>query len=285
MPELPDLLFINKYLQSNLVGRTITETSVKQPVTIRMGIDKSFDAALQDRRVAGIELHGPFINFRMTDSVDLILNLMLMGRLQHQKLGEKSPGHICFSLHLDDTTRLHMCDEQKMAKAYVVAHGNFDAIPKYTAQGTDIRSPEFTIDLFRSLASTHSRKQVRVFINDHTIMSSIGNAYADEILFDAKIHPKTFVYKLSPEEIDTLYHSIRSVMDWGIAKVEEVNAPIHRKVREHMKVRNRKGEPCPQCGTTIRREGVRGHDVFFCPTCQPASRALFINWNHLPTED
>ena len=101
---------------------------------------------------------------------------------------------------------------------------------------------------------------------------------ADEILFDAKIHPKTFVYKLPPQEIEQLYNSVLSVMKWGIQKVETAAQPIHVKVREHMKVRNRKGEPCPQCGTTIRREGVRGHDVFFCPTCQPATRRLFIDW-------
>jgi formamidopyrimidine-DNA glycosylase len=115
-------------------------------------------------------------------------------------------------------------------------------------------------------------------INDHTVLSAIGNAYADEILFEARIHPKTFSARLSKEETDRLFVAIGSVMTWGTKKVEEAARPIHVKVREHLKVRNRRGEPCPRCGTTIRREGVRGHDTFFCPSCQPASRKLFIDW-------
>jgi len=90
--------------------------------------------------------------------------------------------------------------------------------------------------------------------------------------------PKTFVSKLTEEEISVLFDSIGSVMDWGIREVEKAAQPIHVKVRDHMKVRNRRGEACPRCGTTIRREGVRGYDVFFCPACQPASRKLFIDW-------
>ena len=67
-------------------------------------------------------------------------------------------------------------------------------------------------------------------------------------------------------------------MRWGITEVEKAAQPIQVKVRDHMKVRNRKGEPCARCGTTIRREGVRGYDVFFCPVCQPATRKVFIDW-------
>lgn len=168
-----------------------------------------------------------------------------------------------------------------MAKLYIVTHGDYASIPKYKEQGVDILSPQFTLDGFKGLAHQNSRKQVRVFINDHTILSSIGNAYADEILFDAQIHPKTFINKLADEDLVRLHSSIRSVMEWGARKVEEASQPIHVKIRSHMKVRNRKGEPCPRCGTTIRREGVRGYDVFFCPTCQTATRKLFLDWNHV----
>jgi len=92
------------------------------------------------------------------------------------------------------------------------------------------------------------------------------------------IHPKTFVTRLGAEDIERLHEAIRGVMKWGAVCVNAAQQPIHVKVRDHMKVRNRRGEPCPRCGTTIRREGVRGHDVFFCPACQPASRKVFIDW-------
>jgi len=279
MPELPDLLYIREYLADEVVGRTVTDASIRQPVVLRMGCEGSFQSVLNGKMFQNVAINGPFIRFELSGSIDIILNLMLMGKLQHQRSREKAGGHLCVSLHLDDSTRLNICDEQKMAKVYIVPAGNHDIISKYHQQGIDVLSASFTLEVFRNLARAHSRKQVRVFINDHTIMSSIGNAYADEILFDAGIHPKTFVARLASADIDRLYGAIRRVLEWGIEEVRKAGQPIHVKVREHMKVRYRKGEPCPRCGTTIRREGVRGHDVFFCPNCQPASRKLFIDWN------
>ncbi len=281
MPELPDLVYMQKYLRGTVVGRIVRDIAIKQPVVLRVAIEGSINAILDGRKIEDIDLRGPFIRFGLSGSVDVVMNLMLMGKLQHQHVGEKSEGYLCISLALDDGTALNVSDEQKMAKIYVVRTGEYDDIPKYSTQGIPITSSDFTIERFIALAKKHSRKQVRVFINDHTIMSSIGNAYADEILFDAKIHPKTFVAKLSHDDLVQLFSSIQSVMEWGIKNVESAGQPIHVKVREHMKVRWRKGEPCPRCRTTIRREGVRGHDVFFCPTCQPASRKLFIDWRNV----
>ena len=279
LPELPDLLYIQKYLRNNILGRAVADVAVKRPIVVRNAINQPFEETLRGRCINDVHLAAPFFTLKFDREVDLVLNLMLAGKLQHQRLREKPAGYCCVTLHLDDETRLNICDEQQMAKVYLVRSGHYSTVPKYEQLGIDILSPGFTIAKFRELAKQHSRKQVRVMINDHTILASVGNAYADEILFDAGIHPKTFVGKLTAEELDRLHGSILSVMRWGIAEVEKAVQPIQVKVRDHMKVRNRKGEPCPKCGTTIRREGVRGYDVFFCPKCQPATRKLFIDWN------
>lgn len=278
MPELPDLLYIKRHLAEILPGRTIRAVMVKQPVVLRNGLDRPAEELLAGASFSAVELHGPFITFRLSGGLALIFNLMLAGRLQYQRSGEKAAGYLCAGLTLDDGSALNLCDEQKMAKLYLVRHGEEAGVPRYASQGIDILGSEFTVEAFRTLAQVHRRKQVRVFINDHAALSAIGNAYADEILFEARIHPKTFVLRLSGEEIDRLYAAIVAVMAWGAAEVERAGEPIHVKVRDHMKVRNRRGEACPRCGATIRREGVRGHDVFFCPSCQPASRAPFIDW-------
>lgn len=285
MPELPDLVYIRKVLRDILPGRSIREVLVKRPVVIRNTIETPFAEALKEKQFTGINLRGPFMGFDLSGNLDLIVNLMLAGKLQHQRLGEAPVGYPCLSFALDDNSRLHLCDEKQMAKAYLVPHGDYRRIPRYETQGIDILSDAFTRRLFHALADTHRRKQVRVFINDQSILSAIGNAYADEILFEARVHPKTLVGKLSPEELDRLYSAIPAVIRWGIQKVEEAHEPIHVKVREHLKVRNRKGEACPRCGTTIRREGVRGYDVFFCPHCQPAKRKLFIDWQSTRGKD
>ncbi|HET6272513.1 MAG TPA: DNA-formamidopyrimidine glycosylase family protein [Bacteroidota bacterium] len=278
MPELPDLVYIRKHLAQEIVHSAIAQVTIREPIVLRVAIDMPFEATLIGSEITAVDVHGPFLRFGLSRSVELILNLMLAGKLQLQGGDEKPFGHLCVALHLSSGQRLNLCDDQKMAKVYVVRSDDYRQIPRYREQGVDILSPEFTPDRFRNLAKQNSRKQVRVFINDQSILSAIGNAYADEILFEAGIHPKTFVNKLSAEELQRLYEAIINVIKWGIEKVEAAHQPIHVKVRDHMRVRNRRGEPCPRCGTTIRREGVRGHDVFFCPSCQPASRKMFIDW-------
>lgn len=278
MPELPDLMYMQKYLRANVRGRTVTACGVHQPVVLRNTIDEPPDALLVGTTLTEFTVRGPFLTVSLSRPIQLIVHLMLAGRVQHQHSGERPEGHLCISFALDDGSRLNICDDQKMAKVYVVRTGDYGKVPKYVQQGIDVLSREFSINRFLELAEKHRRKQVRVFINDQTILSAIGNAYADEILFEARIHPKTFVARLSREQLEALYGAIRSVIVGGINEVEKAQQPIQKKVREHMKVRNRKGERCPRCGSTIRREGVRGYDVFFCPTCQPPSRKLFIDW-------
>ena len=281
MPELPDLLYVQKYLRQQVTGKSVTSFTIKKPVVLRVASEQTPQQMLVGKTIRDAAVHGPFLRFGLEPNVEVIMNLMLAGKLQHQRPGEKAEGHLCCSFTLSDGSSLNLCDQELMAKVYLVPSGQYGTIPKYERQGVDILSADFTKSLFRQLATAHRRKQVRVFINDHTILSAIGNAYADEILFGAGIHPKTFVAKLSPEGIDTLYHCTKNVMQWGIDQVEKAGQPIHVKVRDHMKVRNRKGEPCPRCGSTIRREGVRGHDVYFCPECQPATRKLFLDWRNV----
>jgi len=278
VPELPDLLYIRSYLEKAIPERTVKAVEVKQPVLVRNMLDEPLERVLTGKPFTTVGGRGPFLRLALEPDVEMIINLMLAGRLQHMRPGEKPLGYLGLALTLDDGTSLRLCDEKKMAKLYVARGGATGGIPRYDTQGLDILSPGFTREKFRAVLAANARRQVRVMINDQETLSAIGNAYADEILFEARIHPKTFTARLSPEEADRLYDAIGSVMAWGTRMVKEAAQPIHVKVREHLKVRNRKGEPCPRCGTTIRREGVRGHDTFFCPSCQPPSRKLFIDW-------
>jgi len=278
MPEIPDLIYIRKYLASALTGRSITAVEVRQTVLVRNMLDAPIGDILPGQKFLEVAQRGPFLRMGLDGEIDMITNLMLAGRIQHQRKGEKGEGHLCVAWTLDDGTALRLCDEKKMAKLYLCRSADAASVPRYGTQGIDILSGEFTREKFLALVAANARRQVRVMINDQTVLSAIGNAYADEILFEARIHPKTFSGKLSGEERGRLFEAIGNVMTWGTAMVEQAGKPIQVKVREHLKVRNRKGEPCPRCGTTIRREGVRGHDTFFCPSCQPPSRKLFIDW-------
>jgi formamidopyrimidine-DNA glycosylase len=273
---------MQKHLRAHVVGQTIVAAEVRQPIVLRNAVGDPPEHVLKSLTITAVNVNGPFIRFTISSTLELIMNLMLAGRIQHQLKPDKTLGHLCMVLHLSDSTRLNICDEQKMMKIYFVHSGVYSSIPNYTKLGLPIMDPAFTAEALAAAAQEHSRKQVRVFINDHTILNSIGNAYADEILFAAGIHPKTIVASLTGEELQKLHAAVIGVMADGVRAVAEAGQPIHIKVRDHMKVRNRKGQPCLHCGTIIRREGVRGYDVFFCPTCQPVRRKVFIDWSTLP---
>ncbi len=278
MPELPDLVYIQKHLADCLPGKRIKAVEIKEPIVLRALIPEGFEDGLKSVCFQKVYRHGPFLTFTFESDVDLVIHPMLAGKFKIAKSVDKPGRSMCFSFHLDDGSYFNYLDDKKMGKVYLTKSADFDKIPRYLQQGINILSKEFTLERFQKLIAKQ-RKQVRVFIMDQTRLSAIGNAYADEILFDAGLHPKTFCNQLSEEEIDALFESIRRVIKWGIEQVEKAAKPIDMKVRDHVKVRNRKDQPCPKCNTTIRRAGVLGHDTFFCPDCQPAKRAQFITWN------
>jgi formamidopyrimidine-DNA glycosylase len=117
---------------------------------------------------------------------------------------------------------------------------------------------------------------VRVFLLDKKALDSLGNAYADEVLFEAGIHPKTWCRSLSHDDAARLHAAIGRVMQEAVAEVARRDEPIEVKVRDFLKVRMK--EACPRCGGKIRTAGVKGMDSYFCPTCQPATRAGFVDW-------
>jgi formamidopyrimidine-DNA glycosylase len=280
VPELPDLHYIVTHLAGRIENRRIDEVVVKEPIVIRMLLPGAggFVAALQGRRIESLARHGPFLAFGLSDHAELIVHCMLAGRLQIAAAGEKPVPHLCFSLRLDDGEWLRYGDDKRMGKVYLTAAGSHEPIPGYDEQGVDVLSESFTFEMFEKLIRGR-RHQARVFLMDQSVLSAIGNAYADEILFAARIHPKTACSSLTAEERRGLHDAIRSVMDWGIAEVEKAGMPIEVKVRDHMQVRGRKDQPCPRCGAKIRRAGVLGYDSFYCPSCQPATRKQPIPWD------
>jgi len=162
-----------------------------------------------------------------------------------------------------------------MGKAYLIATDDWKAIPGMQTGGIDILSPEFTRERFVSLLK-HRRDQVRVFLLDKKALDSLGNAYADEVLFEAGIHPKTFCRSLGRDDAVRLHDAIVAVMKAAVAEVASRGEAIDVKVRDFLKVRRK--ETCPRCGGKLRTAGVRGMDSWFCPHCQPATRAGFIDW-------
>jgi formamidopyrimidine-DNA glycosylase len=281
MPELPDLVYLEKHLKPLLRGQQIAGVEVHEPIVLRMLLPGDFAQALAGATFGEVRRHGPFLVIGLSNQKDLVIHPMLAGRLQWAAATDKTLASCALTLHCTPSRHsLRYLDDKKMGKIYLTAAGDYDKIPRFNQQGPEIFSDEFTFEYFQEQIR-RNRKQVRVFLMDQSLISCIGNAYADEILFRAGIHPKTFCYQLDEIENERLYRAIREVMQWGIDEVEKAQQPLEVKVRGHMRVRNRKDQSCPKCGIKIRRAGVLGYDAFFCPACQPLKRGQFLDWRAL----
>ncbi|HOX49579.1 MAG TPA: DNA-formamidopyrimidine glycosylase family protein [Spirochaetales bacterium] len=294
MPELPDLVHIVRALGPALLGRRVEAVRVKNPLVLRVLLPGDFGALLEGRRFEELERHGPFLRFGLGAAglpagagaagegarIDVVAHLMLAGRLRLAPRGEKPLAYTAFALDLDSGETLSYGDEKSMGKIYLCARGCFEAIPGYLSQGVDVTGPGFTYEAFSALIAK-KRCQARVFVMDQSSLSAIGNAYADEILFEAGIHPKAPCSSLPEERRRALYEAVKSVLAWGTEEVEKAGRPLEDKVRGHLRVRNRAGEACPRCGATIRKAGVLGFDAFFCPICQPDKAGRGLDWSRL----
>jgi formamidopyrimidine-DNA glycosylase len=223
------------------------------------------------------------MRFGFDGDLVLVVNAMLVGkyRLLPPTAREKDPVALGFALTFDDGAELRYLDDKRMGKVYVARVADEPRIPVYSALGVDLLSPDFTRERFLALARNR-RDQARMFLMDKAALASIGNAYADEILFAARIHPKTFVRSLTPEDLERLFEAVTSVLRAAIDEIERRAEPPDVKIRDFLAVRGRVGQPCPRCGTKIRDVRVGDGDACFCPTCQPATRSLFVDWSRVP---
>jgi formamidopyrimidine-DNA glycosylase len=273
VPELPDLLYVRAELERALVGRTVAAVRVSKPVVLRCLVPGGLEL-LAGSSLKSITRLLHFLAFSF-DSHDLVVNPMLAGRFRVAAAGDRNEAALAFALELAGGSELRYLDDKQMGKAYLTARGKWEAIPGLSAPGVDVLSAEFTRERFAALLAKR-RDQVRVFLLDKSALDSLGNAYADEVLFDAGIHPKTWCRSLTPDDVARLHASIVKVLGEATEEVARRREPTEVKVRDFLKVRLK--ETCPRCGGKIRRAGVRGMDAYFCPRCQPETRAGLVDW-------
>ena len=285
MPELPDLVHVEAGLRAAVVGKRITAARTGDPTVLRVMVSEPFPGVLVDRTLAAVERRGHFMRFALDNDLVIVINAMLVGRYRLVPPGsepnKKDPRSLALALVFDGgAPTLHYLDDKRMGKVYVARAADEPTIPIYGQLGADVLSPAFTREAFGALIARR-RDQVRAFLMDKRALASIGNAYADEILFAAGLHPKTFCNKLAPADVDALHAAIGRVLNDAIAEIRKRDEPIEVKVRDFLKVRGRDGKPCVVCGTTIRAVRVGDGDACFCPHCQRETRKLFVNWTRL----
>ena len=270
MPEWPDLHVVRGRLERALVGHEITLVRIGDPLVLRARVD--VERALAHRVFRAVRHRGKFLLFEL-DRGRIVVNPMLAGVFELANAESKLTRTTALSLVLDDGNDLRYRDDKRMGKVHVLEEGDdLGDVHGFADLGPDAGTLDWSATEFAERARA-TRRELRNLLMDQTFVAGIGNAYADEILWEARLHPKRRVATLSEEELRRLFDAVRSVIARGVREVEAGLPPeLGTKVRDHMRVRGHKGKPCPRCGTPIVKTRHGLDDMYLCPHCQPPPR-------------
>ena len=269
MPEVPDLEAIRKFFNKTISGRTIERVETFIPVPIRVPRDE-FVRLLTGDTLGDVHRHGKFLIFTLASGRIMVINPMLTGRFNVAEPKTKRHAKTCFLLGLDDGNELRYADQRLMGRVYLVPADQLESVPQFAEMGPDVLSPALTEEVFAERLRKYSG-QIKSILVNHKFIAGVGNAYSDEILWEARLHPYKKRTSLSDEDVKRLYHATRDVLEWAEPIVAEkmTESLDYSEWRDHLRVHRRGGQACPRCGATISEITAGQRITSFCRTCQP----------------
>jgi formamidopyrimidine-DNA glycosylase len=269
MPEVPDLEAIRKFFNRTVAGETIESVDTPIPVVIRVPRDE-FVRLLTGETLGEVHRHGKFLLFTLGSGRVMVVNAMLTGRFSLAEPPEKRHARTCFALRLSGGREFRYADQRLMGRVYLATPETLETLPQFAEMGPDVLSPALTEEVFRERLRKYTG-QIKSILVNHRFVAGIGNAYADEILWQARVHPYRKRSQMSDAEIGALYHAMQDVLNWAEPIVwEKMGESLdYKEWRDHLRVHRRGGEPCPRCGTKISEITAGQRITSFCRTCQP----------------
>jgi len=269
MPELPEVETIARGLQELLIGRQFIGVRVGWENLVARPTVEEFKRGLVGQRILGVKRRGKYLVFTLSSGGSLIVHLRMTGRLLIKNADDELDKHDHLIFELDDARELRFNEVRKLGRVYLV--DNEDEV--VGDLGPEPLDDDFTSADFAALLSGR-RGMIKPLLLKQQFMAGVGNIYADEALFAARIHPERRADTLTAEEAEGLYHALRQVLRQGIEnRGTTLTAYRDAEGREgenqdYLRVFRRAGQPCPRCGTPIERTVVGGRGTYFCPKCQ-----------------
>ncbi len=284
MPELPEVETIRRQLAPALEGRRLERVQVLDPRWCEPAPPQAVDDALGGRRIEALGRRGKYLIVSVEDDIHLVMHLRMTGNLLLVPVEEDQEDrpHLRVRFELGPAQgrpaeRLLFVDVRRFGTGDVVLGSG--ALAEYFASrlGVEPLSPDFTADAVRALA--RGRKQpVKAFLLNQERIAGVGNIYADEALFRARIHPLRPVGKLKRAQIEALREAVVDSLELGIDS-KGASIDDYRQVdgargsfQDRFLVHMREGEPCPRCGTQIQKLRAAGRGTYVCPNCQRRPR-------------
>jgi len=273
MPELPELEIIRESLTTRVIGRTIESACEIRPGVLQTVAPPVGDLAGQ--RIRSVSRRGKHLVLTVRDDLFLVIHLMRGGRLILCRSGTKATKATGFIVRFADGEDLRLVENGsiKQAKIHVVRCP--DDVAWIAAAGPEPLSDGFTVAYLKS-ACVGTRRQVKKLITDQTVVVGIGTAFADEILFEARLSPIRYVSTLDDDEIGRLHASIRTILSDAVAQIRVRAGGVvldgHR--RDIMKIYKKTGQPCPRCGNRIAEIRYAQTRTYYCPVCQASGKPI-----------
>ena len=273
MPELPELEIMREVLTARVLGRSIREARAYRP-----GILKTVEpplGALCGRTFRGVERHGKQLILECGDDLFVVLHLMVAGRLVLTRGATKVTKATGFVVSFGDGEDLRLVENgtAKMAKVHVVRSPN--DVEWVARVGVEPLSDDFLPATLSRLVAGE-RRQLKKLITDQALIAGIGTAYADEILFAARLSPIRYASTLEADEIERLHAAIRAVLSKAVDRTrrESCGALVGERRTEGMAVYKRTGEPCPACGEPVAEIRFAETRTYYCPNCQAKGKTI-----------
>jgi formamidopyrimidine-DNA glycosylase len=280
MPELPEVETVARGLQMTVAGRRIVSVALGK--TDFIDDPAALEQHLPGRFIERVERFGKFMLLRLSDTQNgapqtggpgssLLVHLGMTGHLSPHSAAEPFPKHTHVRFLLDDGRELRYTDARRFGRmAYIAAESLPAELGRFGADPLEISEQEFS-----ALAKSH-KSRIKALLLDQSALRGVGNIYADESLWRAKIHPMRIAAKLSPSESRKLRKALQEILHEAIAlrgssisdflDVEGQPGEYQRRHRAY----GREAKPCYRCKTPIRRAIVAGRSSYFCPKCQLA---------------
>ncbi|MEX0617112.1 MAG: bifunctional DNA-formamidopyrimidine glycosylase/DNA-(apurinic or apyrimidinic site) lyase [Candidatus Woykebacteria bacterium] len=273
MPELPEVETIRRDLNKELKGRKIIRLKYHDWPKMIKPSPAEVEKAIKGKKIKDFQRRAKLLLMHLDDHGSTIaMHLKLSGQLLLRKQTDPPDRFTHIILELDKGDELRFNDLRKFGFMKLLKDkGDLDKL--LSEFGPEPFTPEFTFEKFKQIVNKGTRA-IKIVIMDQKKISGVGNIYADEALWRAKIHPEKRAEKLTEEELKKLYNSILYVLKEGIedrgTSVDQY-LDVHGEKGGHaknLKVFRLNGEPCPRCKTTIKKIRVGGRGTHFCPNCQ-----------------
>jgi formamidopyrimidine-DNA glycosylase len=273
VPELPDIVVYIEALERRILGQVLERIRIASPFLLRTASPSL--GSVEGKTVVQLRRMGKRICIGVEGELWLVLHLMIAGRLHWKKPGAKaSPPRGLAAFDFTNGTLLWTeAGSKKRASLHVVAgETGLRAQDPGGLEVLDTDAAHFAAVL---TSANHTLKRA---LTDPRLFSGIGNAYSDEILFEARLSPLALTQKLKPEEIERLFGAVRTnLLSWVDRLRRESDDAFPEKVtafRPGMAVHGRYREPCPRCGGKVQRIRYASNETNYCPTCQTGGRLL-----------